>query len=260
MAVSSVVLAALLIFSLPSLWAPGPRANKKGNDAYRKGRYDQALEQYQRGIEALPGERILSYNSGTALLQQGKHDDALKSLMAGAGDPRREVRASALYNSGNALFAAGKLPEAGSAYREAILSDPRDLDAKFNYELAQYRLKKQQQEQEKDKDQKDDQKDKQNQNNQDQSQNQQNQENQKQQQEEQQNQNQENQQNQAQNQEQPNEQEEEGQEQQQEQPRPASLLFRQEAERLLDALKANEMEMIKARLRSSRKKNVDRDW
>jgi Ca-activated chloride channel homolog len=258
MAVSSVVLAALLIFSLPSLWAPGPRANRKGNEAYRKGRYDQALEQYQRGMQSLPGERILSYNSGTALLQQGKHDDALRSLMAGAGDPRKAVRSSSLYNSGNALFAAGKLPEAGSAYREAILSDPKDLDAKFNYELAQYRLQKQQEEQEKNRDQKEDQKDKQNQNNQDQSQNQQNQENEQQQQ--QQNQNQENQQNEAQNQEQPNEQEEEGQEQQQEQPRPASLLSKQEAERLLDALKANEMEMIKARLRSSRKKNVDRDW
>ena len=253
MAVSSAVLVALLIFSLPSLWASGPRANKKGNEAYRKGRYDQALTQYQRGMQSLPGERILSYNSGSALLQQGKLDDALKSLMAGAGDPRKAVRAPALYNSGNALFAADKLPEAGSAYREAILSDSEDLDAKFNYELTQYRLKKQQQEQEKNKDQKKDQKDKKDQNNQDQSQDQKNQEKQQQQQQDQ------NQENQAQNQQQPNEKQEQGEEEQ-EQPRPASLLSKQEAERLLDALKANEMEMIKARLKSARKKNVDRDW
>jgi Ca-activated chloride channel family protein len=248
----------LLVLGLPSIWAPGPAANRKGNEAFRKGQYDQAVEHYAKAMQILPGDRGLSYNTGTALLKQKKYDEALKALMAGTADPRKDVKTGALYNSGNALYEMQKYPEALSAYRESVLGDSKDMDAKFNYELAQYRLKKQQEEQKKDdknKDKNQDQKDKNKKENQDQK----NDQNQKQDQSQNQDQNQKKEENQANQEQQENKEEQQGNPQEQEAP-PASLLSKQEAERLLDALKANEMEMIKARLKSTRKKNVDKDW
>jgi Ca-activated chloride channel family protein len=257
--VSRLVLAAL-VFGLPSLWAPGPAENRKGAESQRKGQYEEALKHYGRAMEALPGERIVPYNAGTALLEAKKYDEALKALSAGISDPRREVKAPSLYNTGNALYATEKYPEALTAFKEAVLADPSNMDAKFNYEMAQYRLKKQQEEQEKqDKEQKEQK--------QDQKENQKSDEQNQDKSEGDQEKNEDGQQQQqpppepGEEQEQkpdPGEDPEEAPSEQE--PRPQSLLSKEEAERLLDALKANEMEMIKARLKSSRKKNVEKDW
>ncbi len=250
-----IVVMALLLFWLPSLWAPGPAANKKGNNAYKKGEYEKALSDYNKAMELLPGERTLSLNAGTALLQQQKYDEALRSLMTAASDPRSPVKSRALYNAGNGLVDTKKLQEALSAYREAILADPKDEDAKFKYELAQ-RLMAQQQKQQKN--------NKGGKNSKDQQQQQGGQsQQQKDQQDQQQQQNQQQAQNQPQDQQNPNEQESGDQKQnppQDQQKQQAGLLSKQEAERLLDALKANEAEMIKARLKSHRRKDVDKDW
>jgi Ca-activated chloride channel family protein len=232
---------ALVLALLPPLWAPGPAANKKGNDAWKKGEFDKAAGQYARALDALPAEKKLVFNRGTALLAQKKGDEALSALISAAADPRKEVKAPAFYNAGNGLFEGQKLDEALDAYKRAILADPSDQDAKFNYELA--RRKKKQQDQ-----QKQDQKKNQDQNKQNQDQ-QQNKDQQQQQQQDQ------DQQDQAQ-QPPPDEQDQ----QQQKKPTPAAQMSKEQAEQLLDALKANEKEMIKARMTSKRKRDVDKDW
>ncbi len=258
----------ILLFSLPPLWAKGPAANRKGNEAFRKGNYEDAATQYGRAAESLPGDRTVAFNQGTSLLKQKKYDEALRLLLAGSGDPRREVKAPSLYNAGNALAEGQKLPEALSAYRQAILADPSDMNAKFNYELAKRKLE-QGQDENKDDENKDEQNKDENQDqNQDQQQNNDQQQNEDQQNKDQEQQDRNEQQNAdenedkaQQNPDQPNP--EEGDEQQgaeDQKPQPAARLTKEQAERLLDALKDNEMEMIKARLKSKRKKNVEKDW
>ena len=145
---------------LPSLWAPAPAANNTGNKEYAKGRYDQAIEQYQKAQQLLPAEKILQLNSGTALLGAGKAQDALSSLMSASADPRRDVQARALYNAGNALADEKQLQEALDAYRRAVLADPGNQDAKFNYELMKRKLQEKQKQDQKNKDKNKDDKDK----------------------------------------------------------------------------------------------------
>ncbi|HEX7879062.1 MAG TPA: tetratricopeptide repeat protein [Candidatus Eisenbacteria bacterium] len=239
----SVMLALLLAVGLPPLWAPGPAANKKGNEAWKKGEFDKAAGQYARALDALPAEKKLVFNRGTALLAQKKPDEALSALVSATADPRREVKAPAFYNAGNGLFDGQKLDEAIDAYKRAILADPSDEDAKFNYELAT-RKKKQQDQQKKDQ-QKNQDKNKQDQKNDQQQKDQQ-------QQKEQQDQNQ-----QDQSQQPPPDQQDQ---QQPPKPQPAAQMSKEQAEQLLDALKANEKEMIKARMTSKRKRDVDKDW
>ncbi|TPW09342.1 MAG: hypothetical protein FD129_2235 [bacterium] len=236
-----LVLAALL----PPLWAPGPEANRKGNDAWKKGKYDQAAGEFARALDAMPAERRLTFNRGTALLGENKGDEALSALISATADPRRDVQAPAYYNAGNALFEGQKLDEALDAWKRAILADPSDENAKFNYELA--KRKKQQEDKKKEdqkKDQKDDQKDQKK------------------------NQEQEDQQKQDQEKKEPQDQQDQQQPQQQNQdpsqeppkPQPQAQMSKEQAERMLDALKANEKEMIKARMTSRRKRDVDKDW
>lgn len=258
---SGVLLSLLLLFGWPPLWAPGPAANQQGNRAYRKGDFDRALAEYRKAQERLPGERILNYNSGTALLGSQKSEEAVQSLMSAAGDPRREVQSRALYNAGNALAAAGKLDEALGTYRQAVMADPRNLDAKFNYELTKRRLAQQQKDdQQKDDQKKDDQKQDQNKDqNKDQKQDQKSQDDQNQQQQQQQQPDPKSQDSNP-SQPPPSEEEQPAPADSGGTPQPAALLSRQEAERLLDALKDNEMKQLRERLQSRRKKNVDKDW
>lgn len=244
----AVLLALVLAPFLPPLWAPGPEANRKGNEAWKKGKYDEAAGEFARALDAMPAERMLTFNRGTALLGEKKGDEALSALISATADPRREVQAPAYYNAGNALFDGQKLDEALDAWKRAIRTDPTDENAKFNYELAK-RKKKQQDQQKKDQknDQKDDQKDKkdqdpkQDQEPKDQEQKQKDQQDNPDQQQDQQEQK-------------PDDQ------QPPPKPQPAAQMSKEQAERLLDALKANEKEMIKARMTSRRKREVDKDW
>lgn len=259
---SLLAMLVVALFSWPSLWARGPAANRDGNQAYRKGDYDRALADYRKAQEILPGERILNYNSGTALLGGKKPEEAVQSLMSAAGDPRREVQSRALYNAGNALASANKFEEALGTYRQAVLADPKNLDAKFNYELTKRRLAQQQKDNQKnDKNDKNDKNKDQKDKNQKQDQNQGKDEDKKDDSQQKQDQ-------------QKDQQEDpksgESQKPPEEQnpapadsggtPQPAGLLSRQEAERLLDALKDNEVKQLKERLKSRRKKNVEKDW
>lgn len=243
---------------LPSLWAPGPAANSHGNRDYAKGRYDKALEEYQKAQQALPAEKILQLNNGTALLGAGKAQDALSPLMSASADPRRDVQSRALYNAGNALAGAQQLEGALDAYRRAILADPKNLDAKFNYELMKRKLEEQKkQDEKKDKDKKDQNKDQDKDQNQDQKKDQDKNQQQQQQQQDQ-NKDQKQDPNQEQkpdpNQPPPNGEPKDGP------PPPAGMMTKQEAERLLDALKDNEIKQLKEKLKSNRRKNVEKDW
>lgn len=260
MGVSRRLVAALLpLFSLPSLWAPGPAANQKGNQAFRKGDFPKAVSQYDRAIEALPAEKRLAFNRGTALLGSRKLDDALSSLMTAASDPRRDVRGPALYNAGNALFEGQKVDQALDAWRQAILADPTNMEAKYNYELARRRKEEQPKQQGGQNQPDQNQKNQSNQPKQDQSQ-------QDRQQDQPQNQPPQNQpqppnpadQQPAQNQP-PNPSNQPDQPQKDQEP-PMSKLTKEQAERLLDALQANEKKMMKDRLKSNRRKDVDKDW
>jgi Ca-activated chloride channel family protein len=246
----SLVLVALLAFGLPSLWAPGPAANRKGTDALRTGDAAKAAAEYQKAVEALPTDRRALFNRGTALMAGGQLDAGLSSLMSAAGDPGREVRSASYYNAGNGLFGAQKLKEALDAYRQAILADPNDQAAKFNYELTKRKLE-QQDEQKQDQDQQQQQQNQQDQQNQDQDQQQQNQDQAENQQQ------QERQDDQAGNPEQEEPRPEESQEQK---PQPAAQMSKEQAEQLLDAMQQNEKEMIKARMTSRRKRDVEKDW
>jgi len=204
---------------------------KQGNELFTQQKYDQALNRYQDALLAAPADRRIHYNVADALYKKKKYEEALKSYQKVLGAEDLQLEAKAYYNIGNTLYRLGKLPESILAYQQALKLNPNDMDAKYNLEYVRRKLKENAK--------------KQPQNSQSQ---QQQRRQQSQQQQSQQNQNRKQQQKQQQTQ---------GQQQKGQQRK----LTKEEAERILNALKNDEKKIQKKRRMQVRGKvRVDKDW
>ena len=231
--------------------------NKKGNKSYQEakelleeGKKNEAQEAYERALKYYRDAEIekpespeLSYNIGNVNYQQEKYQDAQEKYYRALSVDEPENQAATYYNIGNALYRSGKYPEAIGAYQKCLDINPDDEDAKYNIEFVRKKMKemldreaqrqqKQQQQQEQQKDQK----------SQEQEQNQQQEEKQQQQ---------------AQSPE-----EQEKQEQKQEQLQPKEGMTKEDAERILNALKDDEKDILKKRKRFTQSpgRKGGKDW
>lgn len=126
---------------------------EEGNRLYSEGQFEEALQSYEKALEAAPGEPAILYNKGNALYRQGEYDkayDAYRQAFS-AGDPA--LAQGARFNAGNAHFARENWKDAIRNYHEALRLDPADVEAKRNLELALRRLQEQQQQQQQEGDQ-----------------------------------------------------------------------------------------------------------
>lgn len=142
----------VLIASL--LVSDGDKEGRRGNELYAQQQYDLAIEAYEGGLAALSADapRLLRYgllnNLGAALLKSGDSEaagEAFARALASAPEPPDVARTS--YNAGNASFAAKDLESALAHYRESLLSDSDNEDAKYNYEFVKRQLEQQQEQQ-----------------------------------------------------------------------------------------------------------------
>lgn len=108
---------------------------RKGNRHYRKGDYKPAIERYTRALTLAPESPEALYDLGNALYKAEMFDKAEQTLARAAADTLRTdaERAEAFYNLGNAQFEQQKYREALESYRRAMLFDPADMEAKYNY-------------------------------------------------------------------------------------------------------------------------------
>lgn len=253
----SLVIWALLFIPFLSFGQKEKIEAKGGNDEYRSGRYDNAIEAYTKALEEDPEYLEALFNTGNALQQKARRlmeksetaedPEEKKKLMeeakttsqkaasqfasvAKAAKTNEEIN-KAQYNLGNARLMGGEIDASIEAYKEALRNMPQDDDARYNLAYAQH-LKKQQEQQQQQQQQNQDQQ------NQDQEQKQEQQENQ---QKEEQNQNQE--------------------QRQQQQP---EQLSKEEAEQLLEALMKEEKdlqeELKKKKKRKAQRVRIEKDW
>lgn len=116
------------------------KLNEDGNQAYSRGDYQPALDDYRRAQVARPDLPALSYNAGNALYRQGDYTRAIgeSQRASSAADP--EVAAKAFYSLGENYYRQGKLHDALDAFKNALRIDPSDHDAKYNVEVIQAQL------------------------------------------------------------------------------------------------------------------------
>ena len=269
-----VILACTALAAL-SARAAGPGARESfdaGLQAFAASNYPAASNAFLAAAAAAPAAKLdpaaAFFNAGLAAYAGGDLKAAADSFARAASGSDLALQSKAYYNRGNALFhqaggpaglmqtGAAPLPamstqelagaessvgEAIQMYENAIALNPKDVDAKANYELAV--LKQQQLQQQQQQQQKQDQQNQDQQKQDQQNQNQQNQDQQKQNQEDQQNQ-QKQQQPQQPAEQKPQPQPQNEQQQKPEAPikqdKPSEEMTPEEAAMMLDAMKAQE--------------------
>ncbi len=130
------------------------------NRYYNKVDYDRAQERYEDLLVDLPNSPYILHNLGLSFLKKGQHDKAVNNLREATGglggiklskSSKGKLKNGFYYNLGNALFdSAEKIQGQQShsiyqaaldSFKQAIEADPKDLDAKYNYELTLLKLK-----------------------------------------------------------------------------------------------------------------------
>ena len=147
---------------------------RRGNRDFRKENFKEAELDYFRALVKDSLSFAANYNMANTLYRQENYDQALKHLEKIA-DMAADSPAAAdyYYNLGNVAMAKEDYQKAVDAYKQSLLRNPADLEAKENYIYAKEKLKQQQDQQNQQQDQQNQQQDQQNQqNDQDQNQNQ----------------------------------------------------------------------------------------
>jgi Ca-activated chloride channel family protein len=130
----AVASAALLAGASP-FQAEQPRV-REGNEKLLSGDAAGALERYQAAEQEAGPQPEIDFDRGDALHAQGRHAEAVEAWKRVAERDRSAALASrALQNTGNALDAAGDQDGARRAFAEALKRDPGNEDARYNLEV-----------------------------------------------------------------------------------------------------------------------------
>ncbi|HOW44041.1 MAG TPA: tetratricopeptide repeat protein [Candidatus Aminicenantes bacterium] len=126
---------------------PAARRNQKGIEAFRKGDFAAALEQFLSAKGLKPEEPRLKNNTAEALYQLKKYKEALNELASADAARLGPARAAFHYNLGNVQYRLGQYPQALESYKRSLKLAPDDVPAKKNYELTLKKIQEQQQQQ-----------------------------------------------------------------------------------------------------------------
>jgi tetratricopeptide (TPR) repeat protein len=223
----SILVAVFLLAGVMSLAQKENALVRQGNRLYEKGDYREAEKDYRKALEinkeSVPGQ----FNLGTAVYKNNNLDEAkqIYSVLAGK-ETDKKLKAKTYHNLGNSFLQSKEYEKSIAAYKNSLMNDPSSGDTKYNLEYAKMMLRKQQQQQ------------------QQQQQNQDKKDEQQDQKEQQQNQDQKQQQDKQQNQDQ-------------------KKISKEDAERMLEALKNDEkktMQKVNKQKAKVQVTGIEKDW
>lgn len=151
----------LLLALLMAACGPQPgdgaaaRLIRTGNQAFAKQAYEEALQEYRAAAAEAPERAEPYYNAANALYRQGKYAEALREIQKAlvlAGVAGSDLAPDGFYNAGNSAYQTENWLGAVESYKQALLRNPDDQDAKHNLELALQKLVENQQPQNQDQD------------------------------------------------------------------------------------------------------------
>ena len=222
----------MLLVALPSFAQTDKREVRRGNRKFDKHNYKEAELDYRRALVKDSTSFAAIYDLASALYKQKDYEGAGSVLARREEAPPMDLDGAKYYfNAGDIALQKKDYATAMKVFKQTLLIDPGDLEAKENYIYAKKMMENQQQNQ-----------DQQDQN----QQNQQNQDQQDQQQDQQQNQDQDQNQNQQQNQDQ------------------QQKISPQQAQQMLQAIQAKEKEtqdkVEKAKALKAQSRQKEKNW
>ena len=146
------ILYILVFFMMAALTDASAQVDKRevrrGNREFKKENYKEAELEYFRALAKDTLSFAANYNMANTLYRQGSFEQAKKHLDkikdAAVASP---AAADYYYNLGNVAVALKDYQTAVDAYKQSLLRNPGDLEAKENYIYAKEKLKQQQDQQ-----------------------------------------------------------------------------------------------------------------
>lgn len=163
----------LLLPLLPSSAQDDRRDVRRGNRQFRKENYRAAEIDYRKAVLKDSTSLKAQYNLASALYREQDYDSAAKALetVGEAGEGSSDYH----FNAGDIALARQDYQAAVEYFRQSLLLNPSDLEAKENYTYAKKMLENRQNQQNQDRQNQQNQQDQQDQQNQQNQQDQQNQ-------------------------------------------------------------------------------------
>ncbi|MFH1593314.1 MAG: tetratricopeptide repeat protein [Candidatus Omnitrophota bacterium] len=153
-----IVIVVIILFFSTSLCFAASKAKrevKKGNVLYNEGKFEDALKQYEEAFLDLPDSDIVNFNLGAALYKTEDYEAAVNHFEKSLVSDEETLEQTANYNMGNAEYKYGigkeesdleeairLLKRALKHYERAMVLDPEDEDAKYNYEFVKKELER----------------------------------------------------------------------------------------------------------------------
>ena len=208
----------------------------KGIQLYNSNQFDKAREYYEKILLERKEDAIASFGLGSTAFQQNDLLSAMEGFESALNTDNMELKSNAYYNMGNVLVENQRLEESLAFYRKSLELNPNDLDSKFNYELTKRLLQKKHnqksQQSKPDKDKNDENKDK----------------------------NQNKDQKQSEQKEEKSSENRPSQKQNSQEQKPDLSDKKPNAEATLNALKADEENLMKRKLNNSKSRMLEKDW
>ena len=162
-------IALITFLILPGAVAFGQKENtllRQGNRQFEKGNFKEAEKDYRKALEMNKESVKGQFNLGAAVYRNNNFEESAKIYTNLAEKNQdRAVQSKIFHNLGNSYLQSKEYEKSINAYKNALMNNPKDIDTKYNLEYAKMMLKKQQQQQQQqnkdNKDKKDDKKDQQ---------------------------------------------------------------------------------------------------
>ncbi len=135
-----ICLAAVSTLSAVNLSYDKVLRNLRGIRSYENEEFEDARRKFEENVINHPGEGTLHMNLGNTYYREGELDAALAEYLRALRDENFTSKTAAYHNIGNALFEQQKYKEALESFRNAVIADPDNYDARYNYELTRLML------------------------------------------------------------------------------------------------------------------------
>ncbi len=124
----------LLLLVAQYLFIPQVPKGSAASGKYKRGDYAGAEKQFRDLAQADQEDSVATHNLAKSLYKQDKYAEAEELLKT--WEKKRKNSADMLYDLGNIAYQKLDYPKAIEHYKQALILDPTDQDAKANLELA----------------------------------------------------------------------------------------------------------------------------
>jgi Ca-activated chloride channel family protein len=115
---------------------------RNGNSSYQNNNFDKAELNYRKALVIDPKSKSANYNLGNTLYSQQKFQESQEYYEKSIDKNDDKLsRARAYHNMGNACFKSNQLEQAILAYENSLKLNPSDMETKYNLAMAKKQQK-----------------------------------------------------------------------------------------------------------------------